>query len=103
MSLSEHEKTEFERITAGLSLGDTVALKEMERRDKAASKGATPRPHLKVWAITLIWFGLALIAAAFFYAQTGSILHAFLILVFVWVFMMATEYAGNPRRNRNRS
>lgn len=44
MSLSAHEKTQFERLTAGLELGDRTVLKKMARKDKATVMSYMPLP-----------------------------------------------------------
>lgn len=99
MPLSEHEKTEFERLTADINFGDPVALKEKENHHEETTPRVVSPRRIKWWTAALIWLGLAIIPAVYVYVKRGSILDAFASLVFCWVFLAATGYAGNPKRN----
>jgi hypothetical protein len=37
MPLSAHERTQFERLTANLELGDSAALRKMRKKDRATA------------------------------------------------------------------
>ena len=86
MSLSEHEKTEFERITAGLSLGDPAVLKKMTKRERATAMShfAIPRisSHLAL-ILHAVWVLLPLAAGitALFFAGIGNFVVAGAITV----------------------
>lgn len=59
MSLSEHEKTQFELLTAGLALDDSD-LKEMARRDRATAMSyvALPLPSSNTVLMALIFINV---------------------------------------------
>jgi hypothetical protein len=56
MSLSEHEKLQFERLTTGLDLGDALALKKMAKIEKetAMSYMAFPGRNMILMVLALI-------------------------------------------------
>lgn len=78
MSLTEHEKTQFDRLTAGLHLGDPVALKEMERREQETATGYRAFPKITVRTARIICCVLmiaiaALIPVAAHFGATGDL------------------------------
>jgi hypothetical protein len=94
-----------------------MALSEYEQKQGIAShngeiaKEVSPHPN-KAWGLieksglsktgALFAFVLAIIAAVIVYMIMGSLLNASLILVFTWVMLAVADYAGNPRRGKNR-
>jgi hypothetical protein len=94
-----------------------MALSEYEQKQENAShngeiaKEVSPH-HNKAWGLiekiglsktgALFALGLAIIAAVIVYMIMGSLANAFLILVFTFVMLAVSDYAGNPRSGRNR-
>lgn len=77
MSLSEHEKTQFERLVAGLSFGDPVAMKEMERRERETDTGYIVFPKISARTCQLIlsalkFLGVASVPFLLYFALTGQ-------------------------------
>lgn len=58
MSLSEYEKTQFERITADLALDDKTALRTMNKRDKATAMSYVALPSVTMILIMLTCAGI---------------------------------------------
>ena len=107
MSLSEYEKTEFERITAGLNFGDSVALKEMERRERKTITGFARFARIKSWSgdmvtAVLTWFGLAMVPTAFLFLTVDNIAGVFATLLFGALAIAVSDEAGKRVESRKR-
>jgi hypothetical protein len=85
----------------------------MASQNNVTAKGVNPRSRPnKAWGLigkiglsktgALFALGLAIIAAVIVYMIMGSLANAFLILVFTFVMLAVSDYAGNPRSGRSR-
>jgi hypothetical protein len=76
MPLSEHEKTQFELLTADLT-GDDSSLKKMTKREKATAMRYFSLPWMSarvgqiVYNVMLL-LGLASISVAFYFLAAGN-------------------------------
>lgn len=107
MSLSEYEKTEFDRITAGLDFSDSVALKEMERRERKTVTGFARFARISSWsgnmvAAVLTWFGLAMVPTAFLFLMIDSIPGVMATLLFGALAIAVSDEAGKRIESRKR-
>lgn len=77
MSLSEYEKTEFERITAGLHFGDPVTLSEMEGPEQENTSEHNLSVGQSAWTgllsgLALVILDLSLIPVAIYFSLVGD-------------------------------
>lgn len=64
MSLSAHEKTQFERLTAGLELGEPSILKKMARKDKATAMHYVPLPSRSAVMLFIVLINFCVFAGS---------------------------------------
>ena len=64
MSLSAHEKTQFERLTAGLELGDPSVLKKMARKDTATAMHYVPLPSRSAIMLAVVLINFCVFAGS---------------------------------------
>lgn len=107
MSLSEYEKTEFERLTACLDFRDSAALKEMERRERKTVTGFARFARISSWsgdmvAAMLTWLGLAMVPTAFLFLIVDNIAGVFATLLFGALTISVSDEAGKRVESRKR-
>ena len=64
MSLSAHEKTQFELLTAGLELGDPSVLKKMARKDRATAMHYVPLPSRSAVMLFIVLINFCVFAGS---------------------------------------
>lgn len=108
MSLSEYEKKQFERITAGLDFGEPVTLKKMAKRDRATTMGYFQLPNIKIawgseaFTMVMVCLGFMSVPVAFLFLLLADNFGAAMASLFVGGLLIAVADAGSGSRNGKR-
>lgn len=106
MSLSEHEKTQFELLTTGLAFDDSD-LKKMMKREQATAMSFVALPRIS-WlsreavAIAMVFLGIAAIPVSLLFLMLAHNFGAAMTTLFVGGLLISIADMGAVRKATQR-